>query len=327
MNKLKKVTSSKAVNLLFSLVLALLVAAYVLSTKPSITRTSDNNNSSSSFIPEKRATLTVPLTLQYNTDDYVISGAPASVNVSVHGSAALVAAAQNHNDVQASVDLRGLRPGQHTVTVALSGVNSSLTATTVPQTVTVTIAQKATAKKNIKVLYDDQRLASGYTVKDTTTDPQSVTISGTKEAVDSVSYVGASLDLDKNTKSNMTRQAKLAAYDQNGEPVDVTLSKTEAKVTAQVASGLESKQVSLQPAAANDQSDLSAYNITLSQNNVTVKGSSDTLKNIDTLEVPLDLSNVKKQTQQTVTLTKPNGVAGLSDNQVTATISPKQSGQ
>lgn len=318
---MKKLASSKIINVIFSLLLALLLAAYVLSIKNY--SNSNSSNSYSSLVPQKKATLTVPLTFQYNSDGYVIVGGSSSVSVNVQGSSALVTAAKNHNDITASADLRGLGAGQHTVNVALSGVNSSLTAAASPQTVTVTLAEKNSAKKNVQVNYDESKLANGYSVTDTSTDVKSVTVTGPKTNVDAVSYVGADVSLDKNTKANVTQSVKLTPYDKDGNVVQASLSQTKANVKLTVSQSQSSKKVSLEvQASAGTASD---YEISFDPSSVTIYGTSDTLSSINSLPVSLDLSNILSKTTKSVTLDKPTGVDQLSDQKVSVTITPKSS--
>lgn len=321
---MKKFGSSKTVNIVFSLLLAILLAAYVLSIKNY--SNSNSSNQYSSLVTEKKETVSVPLTYQYNSDDYVIVGGASTVSVNLQGSSALVTAAKNHNDISASADLRGLGVGQHTVNVALAGVSSSLSATASPQTVTVTLAEKNSAKKDVKVQYDSSKLASGYSVTDTSTDVKSVTVIGPKENVDAVSYVGADVDLDKNTKSNVSQSAKLTAYDKNGDPVQVSLSQSKANVKLTVAqSDSASSTKSVKLAAQATAGNLSNFDISFDPSTVTITGSSDTLNSIDSLPVSLDLSNISSKTSTSVSLDKPSGVDQLSVQKVTVTITPKSS--
>lgn len=314
---MKKLSSSKTINIIFSLLMAILLAAYVLSIK----NYNSNSQNSYSLIPQKKEVVTVPLKLQYNDDEYVVVSAPNTVSVTVEGSSALVTAAKNGSSLTATADLRGLGAGQHTVNVGISGVNSSLTATASPQSVSVTLAEKNTAKKNVKAIYDTSKLADGYQVTDESVDPKTVTVTGPKANVDAVDYIGADVTLDKNTKSSVNQSAKLTAYDKNGEPVQVTLSQPKAQVKLTISSGQDSKKVSLKASASAGS--LDAYNVSFDPSTVTIYGSSDTLDSIDSLTVPLDLSSIKDKTTQTVDLSVPSGVDRLSDQKVKVTISPK----
>lgn len=315
---MKKLASSKTINIIFSLLLAILLAAYVLSLK----NFNGNQSNSYSLVPQKKESITVPLKLQYNENDYVVVSAPTSVSVSLEGSSALVTAAKNGNTLVATADMRGLGSGQHSVNVEVLGINKALTATANPQTVSVTLAEKNSAKKDVKVQYDKDKIADGYQVTDTSIDPKSVTVTGPKANVDAVDYVGADVTLDKNTKSNVNQSAKLTAYDRNGEPVQVTLSQPKAQVKLTLSSSsTDSKKVSLKAQASSGS--LDNYNVSFDPSSVTIYGSGDTLDNIDSLLVPLDLSGIKDQTTKTVDLNKPNGVDHLSDQKVKVTISPK----
>ncbi|MDF7626501.1 CdaR family protein [Lactobacillaceae bacterium L1_55_11] len=313
---MKNWTNSKVINLVFSLFLALLLSAYVLSTQSS---SRNNKDEFTSILPEKRANLTVALGLQYDSDQYVVVGAPASVNISVHGPAAIVTATQGHNDIQAVADLRDLGVGQHSVKVAVKGVNTSLTSTVNPQTVQVTIAKKTSEKRNIKVTYDDSKLASGYSVGSVSASPKSIGISGPKANVDSVAYIAAAVDLPNNTKSTVTQNVKLVALDSNGEPVEVKLSQQTADATVTV-NNEPSKKLNLSATVSGG--DSSNFDIAFSPKTVTAYGSSDTLNGIDHIDVPVDVSDVSRQKVSQVKLSKPNGVDSLSDDSVQVTVTP-----
>ncbi|CAK8053687.1 CdaR family protein [Eupransor demetentiae] len=316
-NDKKNWMNSKFLNLGLSFLLAILLSAYVLSTQSG---GRSGNNQFTSILPEKKVNLTVPLQVQYDDSQYVVVGAPANVNLSVHGAAALVTATQSHNDIQAVADLRDLGVGQHNVKLAVKGVNAALTSTVTPQSINVTIVKKTTEKRNIKVTYDNSKLASGYSVTDTSFSPKSVTISGPKSNVDSVAYVAAEVDLDPGTKSDVTKDAKLVALDRSGNPVQVEISAKSLQVSLKVSSS-PSKKVQL--TADTENGDASDYDISFNPGSVTLYGSSDQLANYDSLSVPVDLSQAKSKTTIEVDVTKPNGVDRISDNQVQVTISPK----
>lgn len=316
---MKKIGQSKIVNLVVSLVIAILLAAYVSSTKQGTATNNGGSTNFSTLIPEKRATLKVPLNLQVDSDKYVVIGAPSTVKVGIEGSGPLVTAAQSHNDIQASVDLRSLGVGKHNVKVALRGVNSSLTSTVTPQTVTVTISQKKSAKLPVQVSFDKSKIATGYTVGDTTSDPKNVTISGPKANVEAVSYVDAKMSLDSGVKQSVSQSVKLVARDKDGNAVEVNISNPTVNVTLDVEPE-DSKKMNLSATINNGDSD--DYTITFDPKTVTAYGSSDILKSVDTINIPVDVGNISNKTTRTIEIPTQTGIVEYSVSKVKVTITP-----
>lgn len=313
---MKKVGQSKIVNLVISLVIAILLSAYVLSTKTA-SLTSNGSDNFSTLIPEKKATLKVPLNLQFDSDNYVAVGAPATVSVDIEGSGALISATQSRNDIQASADLRGLKPGKHTVTVALRGVNASLTSTVTPQKITVTIAKKAAVTLPIHVNYDQSKIAQGYTVSEVVSDPKRVTISGPKTNVDAVSTVVAQVALQSGIKDTVIKVVRLVAYDKDGQVVEVNFDQRSTTVTM-VVTPSDSKKLSLTPALKNAGSN--KYQVTFDPKSVTAYGASDILNAMSELSVPIDVSQVQGNGTLTVTLPAIAGIVRYDVKSVTAQV-------
>lgn len=319
---MKKVGQSKILNLVISLVIAILLSAYVLSTKTA-NLTSNGSDNFSTLIPEKKATLKVPLNLQFDSDNYVAVGAPTTVSVDIEGSGALISAAQSRNDIQASADLRGLKPGKHTVTVALRGVNASLTSTVTPQKITVTIAKKTTATLPVHVNYDQSKIARGYTVSQLSSDPKRVTISGPKTNVDAVETISAQVALQQGIKDTVTQAVRLVAYDKSGNVVEVNFDQRSVNVTMTITPE-DSKKLSLTPDIKNTGSN--KYQVTFEPKNVTAYGASDILNAMSDISVPVDVKQLQGSSTMNVTLPTVAGIVRYDVKTVTAQVTQMTDG-
>lgn len=308
---------SKIVNIAISFVIAILLSSYVLSIKSS-TSTTNNPNNFTTLIPEKKASLKVPLNLQVNNDKYVVIGSPESVQVDIQGSGALVSAAQSRNDIQASADLRDLKPGKHVVTVALRGVNASLTSTVNPQKVTVTIAEKTITTLPVSVSYDKDDIAKGYTASDPTSAPKRVTISGPKTNVDAVATVVARMSIPSGAKSSLTQNVRLVPLDKNGREVEVNLGRQSVDATITIAPE-DSKKVTL--AASIENGNSKDYQVTFDPKNVTVYGSSDILNAMNSINVTVDVKDIQDKDSVQLKLPQLDGIVGYDADTVTATVS------
>lgn len=319
---MKKIGQSKIVNLVISLVIAILLSAYVLSTKTA-SLTSNGSDNFSTLIPEKKATLKVPLNLQFDSDNYVAVGAPTMVSVDIEGSGALISAAQSRNDIQASADLRGLKPGQHTVTVALRGVNASLTSTVTPQKITVTIAKKTTTTMPVRVTYDQSKIARGYTVSELVSDPKRVIISGPKTNVEAVDTVAAQVVLQQGIKDTITQAVRLVAYDKSGNVVEVNFDQRTVNVTMTITPA-DSKKLTLTPEiknAGNNQ-----YQVSFEPKSVTAYGASDILNAMSDISVPVDINQRQGNGNVNVTLPTITGIVSYDVKNVTAQVTQTTDG-
>ncbi|MEX0381128.1 YbbR-like domain-containing protein [Leuconostoc sp. MS02] len=314
---MKKIGQSKIVNLVIAFVIAILLSSYVLSTRSNRSSNSGSNNFST-IIPEKKATLKVALNVQFDNDKYVVIGAPTTVQVDIEGSGALVSAAQSRNDIQTSIDLRGLKAGKHTATVALRGVNASLTSTVNPQKVTVTIARKTSTTLPINVSYNSDNIAKGYTASEPTTDPKHVTITGPKTNVDAVNSIAARLNLPSGVKTSLTRTVQLVALDKDGNTVEVNLSRQTVEATLAIAPE-DSKRLSLNANVKNGGSN--NYQITFEPRTVTAYGSSDILNAMDNISVPVDVNGISDKGTLNVELPNIDGIVRYDRSTVTATVS------
>lgn len=314
---MKKIKQSKIVNLSIAFVIAILLSSYVSSTRSTRSSGNDSNNFST-IIPEKKATLKVALNVQFDNDKYVVIGAPTTVQVDIEGSGALVSAAKSRNDIQASIDLRGLKAGKRTATVALRGVNASLTSTVNPQKITVTIARKTSATVPVNVSYNKDNIAKGYTAGEPTTNPKNVTISGPKSNVDAVTSVAARLNLPSGAKESLTRTAQLVALDKDGNTVEVNFSRQTVDATLAIAPE-DSKRLTLNASVKNGESN--NYQITFDPKTVTAYGSSDILNAMDNISVSVDVGNIRDGGTVNVKLPSIDGIVRYDKTDVTATVS------
>ncbi|MCO6183453.1 CdaR family protein [Leuconostoc fallax] len=317
---MKKFSQSRLLSLVISFVITMLLSTYIMSTRSNTNGISNGGNNFSNIIPEQRATLKVNLLLQYDTDRYVVTGAPKTVNVKIQGSGALVAAARSRNSIQASADLQNLGVGQHKVVVAIRGVNSDLRSAVEPQMITVNVVKKETKKVPVRVTYNSSQIAQGYLVDSIDTTPESVTVSGPETNVDAVQSVVGQVTLSKNMKGPMSQSVQLQALDKDGNAVEVNMSQPSVAAKLNI-SPEDSKKLSLRANIQNGEA--SDYNITFSPSNVTAYGASDILDSLDNLKISIDVKNMTQKTTQNVTLPTQDGISRYSDQNVKVTITPK----
>lgn len=313
--------------MLFSLVLAILLAVFVDGQSGTDTsKLSESSSTDTSLIHlNTQKTITLKASLQVtgvDTNRYLISGLPDTVEIEIKGPAAIVVAAENTHNFQVIANLKGLSDGEHKVNLEVKGLNKDLTYTLKTKAVNLSIYQKSSAYFKVTPQYNTDAIAEGYEAGDITTSVSEVTVSGRTTAVNQVAQVVATLDLSRNTKADVSKSVPLQAVDANGNPVDVTLSEASTTLTLPVQAGVGTKSAAVKFVTSNG--DAANFTITANVNTVTLTGNMDKLAKVSQISVPVNLKNITAKTTQKVTLSVPDGVNKLSPTSITVTITPKE---
>jgi YbbR domain-containing protein len=162
-------------------------------------------------------------------------------------------------------------------------------------------------------------IKDGYSVEKPIMKPSVVQVTGAKEAIDNISFVEARVDL-QNASDTIKQESKVAAYDQNGNVVDVEIEPAVVEVTVPITS--PSKVV---PFKINRKGilkgGLSIVSIESIPSEVTIYGSKDSLEKIDMIDgINIDLDNISDDTVLEIPVPKPDGVKKVSPEKIKVKI-------
>lgn len=237
MDRNKGFFSRKWVMRLSSLVLALLLFAYVNGSKNGFLRQNTrNNNESSALMSNKSVTIKMPLDVTVDNAKYVVTGYPQYVKVRLTGPSALVTTTSNTQNFKVYADLSNLAAGQHQVPIKTSGLNSELKATIVPKKIAVRIQPRRTVNVRVSVRLNARNLDDGYQAGHPHADVDSVQVTGAQNEVRQVSKVVAYVVVPRDAKGNYQRQVTLQALDRNGQTLNVVIWPATTNVTVPISS-------------------------------------------------------------------------------------------
>lgn len=218
-----------------SLILALLLFAFVNGSKSGFLRqTTRGSNGNSALMSEKSATIRMPLDITIDNSKYVVTGYPQYVKVRITGPSALVTTTTNTQNFKVYTDLSKLTSGQHQVRIKTSGLNSALKAEVLPKNINVriqprrTISMKVTVRVNARNLDDDYQAGRGRA------DVNTVQVTGAQDQVERVNRVVADVVIPRDAKSSIQRQVTLQALDKNGQILNVAIVPTTTNVTVPI---------------------------------------------------------------------------------------------
>lgn len=261
-----------------------------------------------------------PVTAIYNEEAYVVEGLPEEVDVILIGKRRHVFIAKQSPAKDVSVDLTGLKPGQHTVSLKYSQPLKSLNYKLDPSSVSIIIYDKVseTRQLTVDVLHKDN-LDSKLYIKDIKLDRQDVIIKGAQYKLEQVATVKALVDVDNISNPQAgeinLKDVPLVAYDTEGKIVDVEI--VPGKVNATLTITSPSKQVPIKVVPTGELAFGKAIKtITTNVSSVVVYGEEDAVNNLDSIPVTIDVTNLEKDKEYTINITKPNGIRDVSTKTV-----------
>lgn len=267
-----------------------------------------------------------PVTAVFNEELYVVEGLPESVDITLVGQRRHIFLAKQSPAKGVSVDLTGLKPGNHKVTLKYTQRLKSLDYKLDPENVTVTIYEKVSDTKSITydILHKDNLDKKLY-ISNVELDRTDVIIKGAEYKLKQVAAVKALVDVDEipNPKAGEIelKEVPLVAYDTDGkilDDVEIVPKTVKAKLTITS----PSKEVPIKVVPKGDLAfGKSIKSMVLSTTLVTLYGEQEAVDAIEQLEVEIDTKGLAKDKEYHVTLKKPAGITELSTKTLTIKIS------
>ena len=265
-----------------------------------------------------------PVSAVYNEELYVVEGLPKSVDITLVGQKRHIFLAKQAPAKGVSVDLTGLKPGNHKVTLKYSQRLKSLDYKLDPSTITVTIYEKVSETKSltVDVLHKDN-LDSKLYIEDIELDRSDVIVKGAAYKLKKVATVKALVDVDNfvNPKAGSMnlKDVPLVAYDTDGKIVDVEI--VPKSVDAKITITSPHKEVPIKIVPKGNLAFGKAINaITTSINTVTIYGEEAAVEKIDELEVEIDVKDLDKNKEYNITLKLQNGITELIQKTITVKV-------
>ena len=265
-----------------------------------------------------------PVEAIYNEELYVVEGLPKNVDITLIGQRRHIFLAKQAPSRGVSVDLTGLKPGNHKVKLEYSQRLSSLDYRLDPSEVTVTIYEKVSENKSLTVdiLHQDNLNKKLY-IDDVELDRSEVIVKGAQYKLDKVATVRALVDVDEITNPKAgevtLKDVPLVAYDENGKRVNVEIvpSTVDAKVT--ITSPHKEVPVKVIP-TGKLAFGKAIESLDTNVSTVTVYGQQDAIDKIDELEVEVDVKGLEKDKKFNVTLKRPKGITDISSKTITVDV-------
>lgn len=266
-----------------------------------------------------------PVVATYNEEAYVVEGLPKNVDITLIGQKRHIFLAKQSPNGGVTVDLTGLKTGQHKVTLKYTQQLKSIDYRLDPSSVTITIYDKVSQTKSLTydILHQDS-LDTKLNIDSVELDRSEVIVKGAEYKLEKVATVKALVDVDDFARQEAGEltisDVPLVAYDTNGKVVDVEI--VPKHVTATVNISSPSKELPIKVIPKGKLAFGKAIkSISTNISSVVVYGSEEALAKVDNLEAEIDVTGLEKDKDYTVTLKKPNGITEISNKTVIVKVS------
>ncbi len=260
----------------------------------------------------------VTVTALYNSDTFELSGLPETANITISGDASSVTAAVNSNGTVVA-DLEGLTEGTHNVHLQAQGYGENVTVKIDPSNVILTLKKKTTQQFDLSYDFiNTDKMDAIYSLGTPEFEYTKVNVRASTDTLSSIAFVKALIDVTGVT-ADFTQEAKLVAYDSDGQPVECDIVPSTVTVTVPVTS--PNKTVPIAVEVTGEVADgLAISSITMDQQTVTIYGPESVLNQIDQVVVTLNASTITKDSTILRPITLPTGVTSSSINQITMNV-------
>ena len=272
-----------------------------------------------STLRSSRSISDVPVMINVNSDTFEVTGVPSTANITITGDATTVTTAANSQDGKVLVDLDGLTEGTHEVRLTTEGYGSGVNVVVDPSTIVVNLSRKITKQFDISYDFINQsKMEDIYSPGTPVFDYTKVNVRASAKTLDSIAFVKALIDVSDQT-ADFEQNARLIAYDSNGNPVNADIIPDQVHVVVPVTNPSKSVPVNVQ--VSGEVPDGKAISsITLDQQTVTIYGAENVLADIDNITVTLDASTLTKDSTVLRPISLPSGVSSASVSQITMNV-------
>lgn len=271
-----------------------------------------NTSGSDSSIPGRTTQVQtlddVPVDIRIDSDNYVVTGVPESVAVTLEGTPAVVTPAVFNQNFSVYVDLNDLGEGTHTVEMEHS-IESDIQVYIEPKTIEVNIEERATETFPLTVEFlNTNELPPGYEVSSYELEPTEVTITTSRRIMDEVGVVKIYVDVSGVDGSIRNREVPINVYDTQGNELQVRLDSESVEISVEFDN--PSKTVPLEIETTGEvPGDFSLTSISANVDEVEIFAISEILEQVDSLSTEaIDLTEITDSGTIDVNLDPPEGV-------------------
>ncbi len=261
----------------------------------------------------------IPVTVVANEEVYEISGLPTKVNALLVGDYADIQLAKTQRSYKVVADLTGLLEGTHEVSLSAKDFSERVDVVLQPSTAVVTIKKKISQKFNVGYDFvNTDKMNQEFELGIPTFDTTEVIIRAAQSTIEKIGNIKALINVT-GVASSFTQEARLVAYDQQGNKMEVDIIPSTVIVNVAVSNPSKSVPVVIVP-QGDIPNNKAIESIALDQQAVTLYAADEVLQTINSIQIPINVTTLNSDTVQVAEVNLPSGVRKSSVTRVSLSI-------
>ncbi|MFY0521342.1 YbbR-like domain-containing protein [Lysinibacillus sp. UGB7] len=257
----------------------------------------------------------VPVDVFYDDDSLIVTGIPKTVNVTIKGPMQIVLRTKAVKDFSIFVDLNHLLMGEHNVKLQYENISDKLQVTLDPATINVNIEEKVTQEFRVDPEMNNRLIDEGYILKGMTANPATVYVTGAKSAVESISYVKATVTGEQGLNQSFTQEAAVKVLDRDLNKLDVTIEPESVKVQVDIAEYSKELPVTMNEIGKVPDG-VTINNLTLDTTAMKVYGKKSIIDVLTEVLIDVDLSKITESKTYEFDVKLPEGATKVSQQTI-----------
>ncbi|KYD23118.1 CdaR family protein [Caldibacillus debilis] len=262
----------------------------------------------------------VPVEAYYDQDNFVVTGLPETADVHLEGNSSIVQITKSLRDFTVYVDLTNAPIGIQKAELKVKNISDKLKVRIDPAVVTVNVQEKVTKEFSVEPEFNKNALEEGYTAEEPLVEPGKVSVTGGKDVIDQIAYVRAVVNADAPVNETFTRKADVLVLDKNMNKLDVIVEPNQVSVTVPVASPSKTVPVVIKQTGSPKEG-IIIKSIEPSIREVILFGKKKVLDETPSIEIPIDVSNIERDTKINIPIKLREGITAASPETITVHIS------
>lgn len=303
----------------FVRIIALLLAIFLFVTANDIGGKNKSSTPNSMENSDIDTIADVPVEVYYDSENLVVSGVPETVEVKLEGQRRFVEAAKRQRDFTIYVDLSDLEIGKHRVPILYKDISDKLKVAVEPSYTEVNLQEKVTDDFRVEAEFNRSILAEGFEAEQPEVEPKTVKVTGAKDVIERIMYVKATIDASGLINDTIKREARVTVLDRDLNKLSASVEPETVAVTIPITNPRKNVPIKInKEGEAPKGIDIKAVSTVTPE--VMIFGTTEVLKEIDELEVSVDISNIHEDTEIEVPIEPPAGVNKITPENITVKV-------
>jgi len=306
-----------------------LAFAIMLFTFVSIEEAEDSQNENSIFFSsssqEMKTIDEVPVQIRIDNEQYVVSGVPEFVSVSLEGKTSTITPLVRQLNFEVFVDLEGLDEGEHTVELQYENIPNDVSIYIEPKTIDVTIEEKASKEFSVTIdMLNTSEVPDGFELGTPVVEPSNVTITSSKSIIEQIAIVKVFVDVSGLKEPIKNREVPVNVYDGQGNELRANIEPENVVVSIPVDNPSKTVPVNISTAGSlPDGYELKSLEANLEE--VEIFATSSILEDLDEINTEeIDLSKIEESGTVKTDLVFPDGVVSSGDSEIEVNVEIEQ---